>query len=186
MPLTNRDKVIIGYTAVMDYLNELDKNPNIKAEYKSKMFGRLFYLLQTHYFPTANRKEVEKFIEDANVMRRDMKNLLSETILAASKMISGDPVSGGFGIDRPLEVGLQNDLQLPSQNKEITDSLNPDDLIDQIIEFHIKAIKQYQRRDAIHLVTNQAMKIVGIKGKPKEEVEELVIKRLEEYGKKTS
>lgn len=167
--LTNRDKVIIGYTAVMDFMNELDKNQKIKGAYKSTMFGRLFYLLQVHYFPTMNPKEVQRFIEDANILRRDMKDQLSATIIAASKV-----VAGGFGIDKPL--GQKDDILMESTNNI---DIDENAIIDQIIQFHIDAIKQFSREEAINLVTNQALKLVGIKDRPRDEIEKLVITRME-------
>lgn len=179
MPLTNRDKIIIGYTAVMDFLNELDKNKGISASYKSTMFGRLFVLLQTHFFPTANPGEAQKFIEDANIIRTQMKALLSETIIAASKA-----TAGGFGVDRPLEVGQQDDIGLSSGGKQQPEiQVNKDELIDQMISFHEEAVKMSPYDDALRLITNQSMKIRGIKGMQREEVEKLVVKRLKVYGK---
>lgn len=169
MLLTNRDKVIIGYTAVMDFLNEMDKNSKIKNAYKSSMFGRLFYLLQTHYFPTMNPKEAQRFIEEANILRKDMKAQLSATIIAASKV-----AAGGFGLDKPLD---KKDDVLIEQTEEV--DIDVDAIIDSVINFHMEAIKQMPREDAINLIVNQSMKAVGIKDMPRDDVEKLVIKRLE-------
>ena len=181
MPLTNRDKVIIGYTSVMDFLNEMDKNKKIGGSYKSKMFGRLFILLQMHYFPTSNPKENQQFIEDANALRRSMKDLLSEAIIGAGKI-----AAGGFGIDRPLELGQKNDLNLvePVTDPDLEHDIDVNAIIDEIIFFHEDAVKQFSREAAINLITNQSLKLVGIKGKPKDEVKKIVIKRLTAYGEK--
>lgn len=161
--------MIIAYTSVMDFMNELDKNSKIKGAYKSTMFGRLFFLLQTHYFPTMNPKEVSRYIEDANILRRDMKDQLSATIIAASKV-----AAGGFGLDKKL--GQHDDVLVETRQDVDVDK---DAIVDSVIEFHMKAIKEMPRDEAINLITNQSMHAVGIKDMPKDEVEKLVITRME-------
>ena len=165
MPLSVRDKVIIGYTVVLEYMAQMDKNTNVSGNYKNIMFSRLFTMLQSHFFQTMNPNEVQSFIEAADTLKIQMRALVTEAVLAATKLTSHESI-------------------MPSQDKSITDQLDPNDLIDQIIEFHDDAVKVVSRADAINLITNQSLKIVGIKGRPREEVEKLVIKRLERYGQK--
>ncbi len=165
MPLSVRDKVIIAYTVVIEYLAKMDRNTNISGNYKNIMFSRLFVMLQSHFFQTMNPKEIQGFIEEADVLKIQMRELVTSAVLEAAKM-------------------TQQDTPMPSEDKSITSKLDPNNLIDQIIEFHDEAVRQIAKADAINLITNQSLKIVGIKGRPREEVKKLVIKRLERYGQK--
>ncbi len=170
MTLTNNDKVIIAYTEVMNFMNDMEKNKNISREHLGRTFSQLFVLLQQHWFPTVNPGKAQQQIEEADILRSQMRALLTEAILAANKMTES-MMGGTMESER-----VANDPNV---------TVDENGIIDSIIQFHDDAVKAFTRNEAVNLITNQAMKCVGIKNRlEKNDVERLVTQRLEEYAKK--
>ena len=171
MELSTRDNLVIAFTLVNDYMKHLDENRAIAPEYKDRVFSNLFVYLQSQYFPTMNPKEVQTFIELADARAMEMKTRLTQRILEVAK-----PQNGGIGIDKGLEPTESLDELSPQEPSNV----NVEELVSQIFEFHKKARYGMSKEEFVRLVTNQSMKIYGLKEKPREEIEKVVIKLYDE------
>lgn len=155
----------VAFNVVMEFMAPLDANPNITNQYKSQMFGKLFHGLQRHFFPTSNPNEVMGIIDEMDVMRTQMKGLISEQILKEA-----DIKAGGVGLDKKL--GGEDNLLTKKSEKQT--EFNADESMQTLIDFYAKDIPKMGYEEAVKIIMNLAKKTIQFKDTPDEDLKKLI------------
>ena len=172
MILSKRDKIAVGYITVQDFLFNLIEKHHIASKYRNQLFGQLFAFVQAEYFPGVNPKEAMIVIEEMNVLRAQMRSLISNQIIEDAKT-----ENGGFGIDKLLggkDAVLTEKVELPKD-------FNPKEAMDSVLEFYNKDVPELKEEDAIKLIKGTARKTIEFKDMDETELDNLIRERLKVF-----